>query len=545
MPNRFSLAKTKFNFFHFEFLSSKWAMRFFFLLSFFAAHFSSAQQKNSTSPSSNAPQRSEPIHIINADELEYTELGGVRMRKLTGNVQLQQKDVSLFCDQANYLLDQNTIDATGNVHIKQGDTINIYGNTLHYDGNLKTANLKGAVKLTDSHVTLNTEQLDYDLNSRVANYMLGGTMINDSSTLTSQHGYYYANSADVFFKKKVKLVNPNYVLTTDTLRFNAETKVAYFVSPTFIHSDSFDVYCEDGYYNTAADVAQFEKNAVLTHPPQTLKADTIYYDRKNDFGLARNNVNWADTTSKIFLKGNYAEYHENREHVLATKKALLITVIDEDSLFLTGDTLISFKEDSDKIRKLYAFHHVKLFKSDMQGVCDSVAFSFGDSTFRLFHKPVLWVDNNQLKADTINVILKNKKIDRMNMLQNAFAANEADSGMFNQARGRKMFGYFKDGVLDRMEVAGNGESIYYAKDDKGGFIGVNKAVCSNMILYFDSARKIDRIYFLTQPDATMYPLREFPVEESRLKNFIWLDALRPKSKEDLLNKSSNADSTHR
>ncbi|MFI5134506.1 MAG: OstA-like protein [Chitinophagales bacterium] len=532
------------SFYDFHFLFSKNRRRFILLVLLFTFHYSFAQQNKSASPASPAaPQQGEPIHIINADELEYTELGGVRMRKLTGNVQLQQKNVTLFCDQANYLLDQNTIDAAGNVHIKQGDTINMYGNTLHYDGSLKTANLKGAVKLTDSHITLTTEQLDYDLNSRVADYLQGGTVINDSSTLTSQHGYYYANSADVFFKKKVKLVNPNYTLTTDTLRFNAETKIAYFLSPTLIHSDSFDVYCESGYYNTASDVAQFEKNAVLTHPPQTLKADTIYYDRKNDFGLARSHVDWADTTSKIFLRGDYAEYHENREHVLATKKALLITVIDNDSLFLKGDTLLSFKEDSDQVRKLFAFHHVKLFKSDLQGVCDSIAFSFGDSTFRLFRKPILWVDNNQLKADTINVILKNKKIDRMNLLQNAFAANLADSGMYNQARGRKMVGYFKDGALDRMEVTGNGESIYYAKDDKGGFIGVNKAVCSNMILYFDSARKIDRIYFLTQPDATMYPLREFPVEESRLRNFIWLDALRPKSKEDLLEKPSAPEET--
>jgi len=212
---------------------------------------------------------------------------------------------------------------------------------------------------------------------------------------------------------------------------------------------------------------------------------------------------------------------------------LLITVVSGDSLFLTGDTLRSYKEDSNKVRKLFGFHHVKMFKSDLQGVCDSVAFSFADSTFRLFRKPILWVDNNQMKADTINILLKNKKIDRMNLLQNAFASSIADSGMYNQARGKNMYGYFKNGYLDRMEVIGNGESIYYAKDDKGSFIGVNKAICSNMILYFDTARKVDRIYFITQPDATLYPLRQFPPEESRLKNFVWLDSLRPKSKEDL------------
>src|ERR1043165_1097576 len=160
-------------------------------------------------------QQSQPINLINADELEYSELGGVKLRKLTGHVQLQQNDVTLFCDRSNQYLEQNLIDATVNVHIRQSDTINIYGNTLHYDGNSRQANLKGNVKLTDSHVVLTTEELDYDLNTRIANYVNGGKMINDSAVLTSKHGYYYANTSDIFFKKDVKLVHPDYVLTTD------------------------------------------------------------------------------------------------------------------------------------------------------------------------------------------------------------------------------------------------------------------------------------------------------------------------------------------
>src|SRR6266446_3774458 len=82
-------------------------------------------------------QQGQPINLINADELEYSELGGIKLRKLTGHVQLQQNDVTLFCDQANQYLEQNLIDATGNVRIRQSDTINIYGNSLHYDGNTK------------------------------------------------------------------------------------------------------------------------------------------------------------------------------------------------------------------------------------------------------------------------------------------------------------------------------------------------------------------------------------------------------------------------
>jgi len=476
----------------------------------------------------------EPIQIINADELQYSETGGVKLRKLTGNVQLKQNDVILFCNQADYFLDENVVDATGSVHIKQSDTINVYGDFLHYDGNTKKANLKGKVRLTDSHAVLTTDQLDYDLNTRVGNYFQGGKLVSDQAVLTSKRGYYFASTSDVYFKQNVLLKHPEYTLTTDTLKFNTLSKTAFFVSPTNIHSDSIDIYCEGGYYNTEFDIAQFEKNAVLKKPPQTLKADTIYYERLKGFGIARSNIHWADTGSKIFLQGNYAQYYENGDRVLATQHALLISVLDNDSMFMTGDTLSSYLDTSGNFRRLFAYHHVKIFKSDMQGVCDSVAFSFKDSTFRLFRNPVLWVDKNQLKADTINVFLRDNKIDKLNMIQNAFAANLADTGMYNQVKGRNMYGYFKDGNLDHMDVIGNGESIYYAEDDEGAFFGVNKAVCSNMVLYFDSTRGVQRIYFITEPDATLYPLSQFPKEESRLRNFVWLESLRPKSKEDLL-----------
>lgn len=217
------------------------------------------------------PGRGELINIINADELEYSSLGGTRIRKLTGHVQLQQKDATLFCDQANYFLDQNTIDAIGHVRIKQGDTINVYGNSLHYDGNLRKANLTGNVKLTDSHVTLTTDQLDYDLNTRVASYNRNGKVLSDSSVLSSKRGYYNANTAEVFFKQQVELVDPKYKLTTDTLKFNAQNRIAYFVSPSFIHSDSMDVYCEGGITTPRATLRSLKRMQCLRIRPSSLK----------------------------------------------------------------------------------------------------------------------------------------------------------------------------------------------------------------------------------------------------------------------------------
>jgi hypothetical protein len=188
---------------------------------------------------------------------------------------------------------------------------------------------------------------------------------------------------------------------------------------------------------------------------------------------------------------------------------MLITVMDSDSLYMTADTLFSFKDSAD-YRSLFGFHHVRIFKSDLQGLCDSVAFSYRDSIFRLFGNPVLWVDDNQLKADTMRMILKNEKLYKMDLIQNAIAVNEADTMLYNQIQGKDMFGYFDDGRMQRMEVEGNGESIYYAQDDSDAYIGVNKSICSNMVIYFTEDREVDRIYFITEPDATLYPYCSFP-----------------------------------
>lgn len=479
-------------------------------------------------------QTGEPIDIINANELQYNEEGSAAVRKLIGNVQLQQKDVTLFCDRADFYFDENIVDAFGNVHIKHGDTIDIYGETLHYDGNDKKAKLNKNVRLTDSRMVLTTDELDYDLNTGIGLYLKGGTLVNDSAVLTSQRGYYNANTADVYFKTDVKLTHPDYMLSTDTLKFNTASRTAYFIAPTKIESDSFKVYCEGGYYNTQYDIAQFENNAHLTSSSQQLSADTIFYQRTRGYGYARSNVRWADTTSNVFMTGNFAQYFENSDRVIATKNAMLITVVDNDSLFISADTLFSYKDTLEDHRNMLAYHHVKIFKSDLQGVCDSISFSYKDSIFRLYYDPILWVDDNQLSADTMRMIMKNDKLYGMDLVQNALAVNQAGYGLYNQIQGKDMHGFFNEGQLQRMEVEGNGESIYYAKDDSNAYIGVNKAICSNMVIYFTDDRRVGRIYFLTEPDASLYPVNQFPKEESKLKNFNWFIDKKPMSKADLL-----------
>ena len=126
------------------------------------------------------------------------------------------------------------MEAFGHVHINDNDSIDTYSDYLRYYGNDKKAYLKGNVKLTDGKGTLTTPDLDYDLNTHIGIYTKTGKVVTDSSTLTSQQGYYYGETRDVYFKKNVVLVNPDYHVTTDTLLYNTYTNVATFTVPTLI-----------------------------------------------------------------------------------------------------------------------------------------------------------------------------------------------------------------------------------------------------------------------------------------------------------------------
>jgi hypothetical protein len=150
----------------------------------------------------------------------------------------------------------------------------------------------------------------------------------------------------------------------------------------------------------------------------------------------------------------------------------------------------------------------------------------------MFRSPILWNDDNQLNADSCKILIANGKIDKIFLVQNAFIGSEVDSIRFNQIKGRKITGYFDDSRLRKIFVEGNGQSIYYAESDSAEYIGVNKAECTDMVIFIDS-NQVSSITFIKDPDATLYPLFELPPKELILRGFNWFGNLRAVRKEDL------------
>ncbi len=211
-------------------------------------------------------------------------------------------------------------------------------------------------------------------------------------------------------------------------------------------------------------------------------------------------------------------------------------MVDGDSLYMTADTLLSMRadttSDADSTRLLFAYHDVRLFKSDMQGLCDSLSYSSVDSLFRLFVEPIIWADTSQFTADTMHLQLANQQLDRIYLYNNSFILNSPDEVFFNQIKGKDIVAHFEEGELHLMDVEGNAESVYYVLDDVREYVGVNKTVCSEMSIYFAN-NAVESIKFFTQPEGQLDPMGAVNHRELELPGFDWQTEPRPKSMDDL------------
>lgn len=482
-------------------------------------------------------QKASKVEVLNADVFEFLKSGNEQIKKLKGNCQFKQDNTYFYCDSALLYDVRNAVDAYGKVRIVQGDSLQLFGDFLNYDGNTKLARFNKNVKVIHNDMVLTTQVLTYDTKNKIATYPQGGKIVNADNILTSTFGYYYANTADAYFRKNVVLTNPKYLLKSDTLKYNSKTRIATFYGPTTITSEEDFLYSEAGTYNTITDIAQFTKNPYYKNGSQTLAGEFLYYDRTKGLGRANKNITFIDTAQKIILKGNKANYNKTTESSVVTDNAYVIVLLDNDSLFLSADTLRSFMDKTMTYRTLIAYHDVRAYKTDLQARCDSMVYTYQDSTMRCYTNPTIWSQNAQMTADFITLELKNGDIDKMNLYNNSFLVmvDTLDTLKFDQIRGKNMFGFFVNNELQLLNVEGNGQSIYYAKEDDkpGEYLGVNKADCSNMAIRFKD-NKVQKVNFLVKPDAVFSPLDKVAEEELKLKGFTWRIQLQPKSKESVI-----------
>lgn len=492
-------------------------------------------------------------------KLEFRKINdSTQLTILAGNVKLKQGTALFYCDSCVINNNTNTFEAWGNVHINDADTAHVYSSHLRYLIDKRIAYLDGGVRLTDGKGTLTTPDLEYDMTTSIGTYLHGGKVINKKTTLTSKEGYYYADLHDVYFKNNVVLVDPAYTILTDSLLYNTQTQMTRFIARTIIKDSSGrTIETKEGYYNLATGKAEFGQRPIVTDGPRRYTANRITSDDSTGIVQLAGNAIVTDTAQGTTVIAGLIVQDRKNERTLATNKPLMIIRQDDDSIYITADTLYSArltdlsngkdsiardtltgthvtgvnKKDSAN-RYLEAYHNVRIFTDSLQAVSDSLFYSFRDSVFRLYQDPVVWAKESQVSGDTLLLFTKNKKAEKLQAFENSFLVNRLDPEIFNQVKANRLDGWFSNGNIDSVRSAGEAACIYYIQDDDSAYTGINESRAEVLDTYFRD-KELYKVVFRTQVSGTIWPIRQKTPTEMRLPGFRWLESRRPKTKYDL------------
>ncbi|MBK9530268.1 MAG: LPS export ABC transporter periplasmic protein LptC [Chitinophagaceae bacterium] len=497
------------------------------------------------------------IEILRGNSLRLITIDSVTsLETIAGNVIIREGLTTFYCDSATINRKTNIVEAFGNIHINDNDSIHTYAQYLRYVGAERMAYLKKKVRLTDKKGTLYTDDLEYNLRTGIAIYKSGGRIVNEKTVLTSREAVYYADTKDVYFKDNVHLVDPDRDIYTDSLLYNIKTNIATFIAKTkIVGKDGSIINTNAGTYNLATGEAIFTDGASFSDSTRSGSARSIAFDKKNNTLQMQGNAKLVDSVNNITVLGGEIYADMNVNSFLASRKPVMIIHKDGDSTYIAADTLFSGlrKYDSlerkvftqtdtlkttlavntndadSSIRYFIGFHNVRIFNDSLQAVSDSLHYSTVDSTFKLFGEPVVWNDKSQITGDTLYMFTQNQKPKRLYVFNNGMIVNQTTEGMFNQIAGRTLNGYFVDGSIDFVKVKGSpAESIFYPQDDDSAYVGMNRSSGDEINVYFVK-KELNKVKFVNDVNGVLYPIRDIPADKKELKGFKWLDNRRPKS----------------
>ena len=506
-------------------------------------------------------QRGNRIILEHANELNRRD--GDAYMVVTGNVKFSKGPMLMFCDSAHYYPDEGSMDAFGNVRMEQGDTLFVYGDELNYNGPQEIAYLYGfdpqrPVRLINRDVKLETDVFTYDLFRELGFYNTGGVLTDHKNRLTSIEGEYTPSTKEANFYNNVHLTSLDEKDTldiyTDTLYYNTVSHIAEFYSPTRIVNAQGEIQSREGTYNTNTEYAElYDHSRVETKRGTTLEGDTLLYDRIAGRGEAFGNMMLVDSARQSTLKGDYGYYDEVIDSAFVTGRALAMEYSKGDTLYMHGRYITSvLRIDSiehpnpidslppvmvpDTTHVVNAWPRVRFFRTDMQGICDSMAFVERDSTLYMHRNPVVWSEERQIFGNIINVHLNDSTVDRANLPDFAFTAQMLEEDYYNQLSGKEMTAYFDDGKLTKLDVSGNVEAIFFPEENDSTINKMVNVESSFLTAWFEN-QQMKRLKMWPESKGAATPLYLARRSMLLLSKFKWFGSLRPTDPEDVFNVS--------
>ncbi len=512
---------------------------------------------------------------IYGDSLLYDSQ--MRKARLFGEVILKHKLQELHTHQLDYDLVSKKAYYLDGAILKEKES-KLYSKIGHFYVKENTVYFKDSVTIDNPSMHLQTDTLAFNTQTKLARFLAPTLIQQGESLIYCEEGYYDLNTKDAEFRKNAEYQKRDQKAWADTMHYDGTLKEitlsgnAYMEegakkakADKIIYQDESDMTILKGHaefrdslqtvsgelleYDAKTKSFKSSGRAFVSDPPNLLEADVLDYDKATGIGKAFGHVIWQDTSQKLTVYCDTANYRKKDDYLLARGgRPLLINVLDGDSLFMRCDTLLVQRTiqtdtvtvdtmggqqiDADTIRTLSAYRNVRMYKSDMQAVCDSLSYTSVDSSFRFFIDPIVWADTTQFTADTIRMEMRNQKLHQIDLLKNAFLINSKDLVLFNQIVGKVIYAYFVKNNIDKVRVNGNAKSVYYALDEGKGYIGINKVEASSMLIFFGD-NQVERIRYYSSPKGEMQPIQSVNPKDYQLKGFKWEIEKRPKSKDDL------------
>ncbi len=514
----------------------KRTLLYFFLLTVLCSAFAMPEIHKLPQPAQHAkPEPEERIILKHADNLRFNENEMQSAQRLSGNVVLMHKGMTMFCDSAMLYEQSQTFDAFGHVKIVQGDTLTLTGDRLHYDGETLIAEMRFNVIMTHRNQKLYTDSLYYDRLYNMGYYEEGGKLIDGKNQLTSDWGEYHTDTRQATFNYNVELINDRFKLITDTLHYDTQTKWAEVVGASNIYSNADTLYTEHGFYNSDNEQVKLYKRSKAYGRNRIMEGDTVYYDKKTGVMEAFQNVSCLDEKNKNLLTGDYAWYNELTGEAIATKNALARDFSQgKDTLYFHADTLHMYSynlETDSAYRVLHAYFHARAYREDVQAVADSMVFHSAQKKITLFRDPIAWSDQRQIVGEEINVYLNDSTIDSVYVDRQALMIEKLDSTHFNQVGAQQMRTYFVKGEVSENRAVGNVMVVNYPLEKDSTIIYQNYVETAEARMFMKD-RKLKKIW-APASHGFFYPIGMAPAERTRLEGFAWFDYIRPISPDDV------------
>ncbi len=479
----------------------------------------------------------EVLHANKWNMIRDSKIGN--KQRLLGAVRAKHEQTLFFCDSAYIYGQNNDIEAFGHVIIEVNDSVKIYADYLKYNATSRQALLKDNIVLHNRNKRLYTNDMIYERNTGIANYWVWGKLVDSTNVLTSIKGYYYSREKVAKFKNNVEVQTPEYTIKSDTIEYNTQSKIVRFSSPTTLQGDSVYAYAENGSYNQLSQDVILKQKAVIYRKTNMIKGDSLYMNDSLGLAKAKGHTTLADTAQNIEIHGQQAYYNKFEKQAWVTNKAFGQYNSKQDTMYMHADTLKLVLDSVEQPKQLLAFHGMRFFSRQMQGMADSLCYYLQDSSLYLHQQVFLWHKEQQIACKWAEMHMQNNMVDSAIFHNDVLLASQdtIDPKYFNQMQGKTMYAWFSDNEIRKLRLVDKVKTNYFTWEEDGSPVGMFYIESQSLNIWLNN-QKIKIATYYTQINNTTFPLDKLPPEKAKLSGFEWKTEWRPKNKEDIFRKTT-------